>query len=267
VVDDRSSQTWSNSEAYEAIMGRWSRPAAQAALEWLALPPDLAWLDVGCGTGALTRAILETAGPREVLGVDPSAEFLALAAENIRDPRVHFAIGNAQSLPAENNSFDVAISGLVLHFVADAPAAAVEMTRAVRQGGTVAGYIWDVDDDQQFTRPFWKAAAEIDPAITAWDPRTQFSLLGGEMMMGLWADAGLQDVAVAAIAIPTVFRDFDDYWQPCLLDGTTPIQRYARSLGSDQQIALRERLRTVLPIAADGSITLLGRLLISRGVK
>ncbi len=93
MVDARSSQTWTNTEAYEAIMGRWSRPAAQAALEWLALPPDLAWLDVGCGTGALTRAILETASPSEVLGVDPSAEFLVLAAEEIQDPRVRFAIG------------------------------------------------------------------------------------------------------------------------------------------------------------------------------
>jgi SAM-dependent methyltransferase len=267
VVDDRSSQTWSNTAAYEAIMGRWSRPAAQAALDWLALPPGLAWLDVGCGTGALTRTILETAAPGAVLGVDPSPEFLALAAEEFRDPRVRFSTGNAQSLPAEDNRYDVAISGLVLHFVPDARAAAVEMARAVHRDGTVTGYIWDVDDEQQFTRPFWKAATAIDPAIGTWDPRTQFSLRGLDGLSDHWTVAGLREVTVAAIAIPTVFRIFDDYWLPCLLDGTTPIQRYARSLGPDQQVALREALRAVLPIAADGTITLVGRLLIVRGTK
>ena len=81
-------------------MGRWSSPAARVVLEWLALPPGLAWLDVGCGTGALTRAIPESADPREVLGVDPSAEFLGLAAK--RSPgEVRFSIGNAHALPAE----------------------------------------------------------------------------------------------------------------------------------------------------------------------
>jgi precorrin-6B methylase 2 len=39
-------------------MGRWSRPVAEAALAWLAPSPGLTWLDVGCGTGALTEAIL-----------------------------------------------------------------------------------------------------------------------------------------------------------------------------------------------------------------
>jgi SAM-dependent methyltransferase len=248
-------------------MGRWSRPAAQVALEWLALPHDLAWLDVGCGTGALTRAILETASPREVLGVDPSAEFLALAAEDVQDPRVRFAIGNAQSLPAEDNRYDVAISGLVLHFVPDTRATAIEMARPVRRDGTVTGYIWDVDDEQQFTRPFWRAASEVDPDVSAWDPRAQFSLRGMDGLSDAWTGAGLHDVTVTAIAIPTVFSTFDDYWLPCLLDGTTPIQRYARSLGPDQQIALGERLSEVLPIAADGSITLVGRLLIVRGTK
>ena len=140
----------------------------------------------------------------------------------------------------------------------------------LRDGAVLAGMnanIWDVNDDRQFTWPFWKAATEIDPKIGAWDPRTQFSLRGREKLLRLWADAGLQDVTVATILIPTVFRDFDDYWQPCLLDGSTPIQRYVRSLGPDQRLALRECLRTVLPIAADGSITLHGSLLIARGTK
>ncbi len=258
---------WTNADDYEAMMGRWSRPAARTALTRLGCPPRLAWLDVGCGTGSLTRAMLEIADPTEVLAVDPSSDFLELATAQIRDSRVRFAHGNAQSLPAENERFDVAVSGLVLHFVPDPKAAVIEIARTVRNGGTVAGYIWDVDDEQQFTRPFWRAAADVDPAAGALDPRTQFNLHGTESLANVWTHAGLQKVTAAVIESPTVFRDFEDYWQPCLLDGATPIQRYARSLGAEQQVALRERLRVVLPVAVDRSITLLGRLMIVRGTK
>ena len=61
-----------------------------------------------------------------------------------------------------------------------------------------------------------------------------------------------------AVVVPTVFRDFDDYWQPHLLGGSSPAQRYVASLGEGQRTALRERLKTMLPIADDGSVPLLG---------
>ena len=95
MADATSAHPWGNADAYEAYMGRWSRPVAEAALAWLGPSPGLSWLDVGCGTGALTAAILDAADPREVLGVDPSADFLATAAKQIADPRVRFAVGDA----------------------------------------------------------------------------------------------------------------------------------------------------------------------------
>ena len=100
MADATRAHVWGNTEAYEAYMGRWSRPVAEAALAWLGLPPGLTWLDVGCGTGALTQAILEVADPREILGVDPSADFLATAAGQIADPRVRFAVGDARATGA-----------------------------------------------------------------------------------------------------------------------------------------------------------------------
>src|SRR5215207_1530291 len=65
MADATRAHVWSNTESYEAYMGRWSRPVAEAALAWLRHSPGLAWLDVGCGIGALTRAILDAAEPRE----------------------------------------------------------------------------------------------------------------------------------------------------------------------------------------------------------
>src|ERR687897_2784536 len=169
MTDTTRPHVWGNTEAYEAYMGRWSRPVAEAALAWLGLPPGLSWLDVGCGTGALTQAILDAADPREILGADPSGDFIATAGQ-IADPRVRFAIGDARALPVPDDAYDVVVAGLVLHFVPDPQAAVVEMTRAAVTGGTVTAYVWDPTGEGQFTRPLWQAATMLDPAATTQDP-------------------------------------------------------------------------------------------------
>ena len=61
---------WSRARAYESYVGRWSRPVAHAFVAWLDPQPGLRWLDVGCGTGALTEAVLLDAAPLSVTGVD-----------------------------------------------------------------------------------------------------------------------------------------------------------------------------------------------------
>jgi len=256
---------WDNSATYEAYMGRWSRPVAEAVLAWLGLPPGLTWLDVGCGTGALTQAILDAADPREILGVDPSADFL-VAAGRITDPRVRFEVGDAQALPVANDAYDVVISGLVLHFVPDPLAAVREMTRAARPGGTVAAYVWDPAGERQFTRYLWRAATALDPTAAVQDPARQ-ATLGRPELGSLFAGASLDAVTVQAVVAPIVFRDFDDFWQPHLLGGASPAQRYVASQGAAQQTALRERLKTMLPIADTGSISLRGHLWVVRGTK
>jgi SAM-dependent methyltransferase len=267
VVNDRSSQTWTNTDAYEAIIGRWSRPAADAALGWLAPPTGLDWLDIGCGTGALIEAVLAKATPSSVLGIDPATEFLELARAQIPDDRVSFQTGNASSLPVPDDSFDVVISGLVLHFVSDLEGALREKVRAARTGGTVAGYLWALANTDQFTRPFWRAANAIDPGAKAWDVAHTQQVKDLEGLIDLFSGASLEQVSGDHLSFPVTFRDFNDYWQPCLLEGNSPIQRYAHSLPPDRQTVLRERLRTELPIASDGSIPLSGNLWIARGTK
>lgn len=267
MATERSGQIWSNSDAYEAIMGRWSRPAGEAVVAWLNLPTGLRWLDVGCGTGALTEVILANAEPAAVLGVEPSSEFLATAREQIHDDRVTFSSGSALELPAHDASVDVIISGLVLHFLSDPRLALVEMARTARPGGTVAGYIWAITDESHFTRPFWRAALDLDASAAEWDLVQTNPLNELERLSSLFASAELEQVSAANLSFPVLFQDFDDYWLPCLLDGTTPIQRYVRSLTADRQEALRERLRSELPIAPDGSIALLGLIWVASGVK
>jgi SAM-dependent methyltransferase len=144
-------------DLYEPFVGRWSRLVAREFLSWLLVPAGKDWLDVGCGTGALSQVILETATPHAVRGVDPSAGFIEYAKARITSPLASFEIGDAQSLPVDSTSFDVAVAGLVLNFVPDPSGAVVEMTRAVRPGGAVAAYVWDYAGKMELMRYFWDA--------------------------------------------------------------------------------------------------------------
>ncbi len=258
---------WGNTEAFEAYMGRWSRPVAKSFLAWLLPPPGLRWLDVGCGTGALTRAIHATADPRDVLGVDPAADFIATATARIIDPRAHFAIGDARDLPVPSDAYNLVVAGLALNFVPKPALALTEMVRAARPGGTVGAYVWDYVGEMQLVRSFWQAAIALDPAAAALDQGRQFPICQPEPLTSLFGAAGLGAIAVQAIVVPTLFRNFDDYWLPHLLGGSAVVQRYVASLGEEQRTALRNQLQATLPIAADGSIPLTARAWAVRGMK
>ncbi|WP_270934392.1 class I SAM-dependent methyltransferase [Falsiroseomonas oryzae] len=256
---------WAAGEAYEPYVGRWSRRLAPEFLAWLDVPDGARWLDVGCGTGALTAAILDGHAPAAVLGVDPSEGFLAFARRRVGDPRAAFRQGDAQALPVPDAEFDAAVSGLVLNFVPDQPRAAGEMRRAARPGGTVAAYVWDYAEGMQMMRRFWDAAAVLDPAGAGGrDEALRFPLCRPDPLRGLFEAAGMRGVAVEPIVVPTVFRDFDDYWSPFLAGGA-PAPAYCLSLDEDRRAALRGRLRATLPTAPDGSIALTARAWAVRG--
>ena len=249
---------WGAGDLYEPYVGRWSRLVAREFLSWLSVPMDMDWLDVGCGTGALAQVILETAMPHAVKGVDPSAGFIEYAKSRLASPLASFEVGDAQSLPVDPGSFDVAVAGLVLNFVSHPSGAIAEMTRAVRPGGAVAAYVWDYAGKMELMRYFWDAAVALDPAAFDLDEGHRFPLCAPKPLSELFAHAGLRAVEVRPIDVPTRFRDFDDYWSP-FLGGQAPAPGYAMSLSEDRRNALRDRIRSQLPVAPDGAIELIAR--------
>src|SRR5258705_11297548 len=177
--------TWSSGDAYEPYVGRWGRLVARDFVGWLGLPDGLRWLDVGCGTGALSETIVARCSPSAVVGIDRSEEYLAYARARVTDPRVTFKIGDAQALPGKDGEHDAAVSGLVLNFVPDPLRMIAEMKRAVSAGGTVAGYVWDYAGEMQRRRRFWEAAVGVDPAALRSGEGGRVSLARGVQRVGV----------------------------------------------------------------------------------
>jgi SAM-dependent methyltransferase len=255
---------WRGAAAYDAYVGRWSRLVAPRFLSRLGVPAGNRWLDVGCGTGALTAEVLRTSDPALVVGLEPAAPFVAGAAAHVRDRRAAFCRGTAQALPVGDASVDAVVSGLVLNFVPDRPGGLAEMCRVARPGGVVAAYVWDYAEGMQLVRRFWDAAVACDPTARSQDEGVRFPDCRPDRLAELFRGAALGDVAVEEVVVPTVFADFDDYWTP-FLGGTGPAPAYVSSLGEDRRTALRETLRARLPAADDGSIPLTARAWAVRG--
>ena len=230
-------------------------------LRWLDAGPRRRWLDVGCGTGALSAAILDRWDPVEVVGVDKSDAQAGWAASHVDDPRASFVVADITELPAV--TADVVVSGLALNFFPDA-GAAVRAMSARAPGGTVAAYVWDYAGRMDLMRQFWDAAGTVDPDA-ARDEADRFPICHPDRLQACWEESGLIDVAVHAIDVPTVFRDFDDYWTP-FLGGQGVAPAYVMSLDERRRGILRDRVRELLPVAEDGTIGLVARAWAVRGL-
>ena len=253
---------WVEGAAYEKYMGRWSAPVAAAFVEQLGVPAGRRWLDVGCGTGVLTAAVVAAADPHDVTGLDPSPGFVARARRQV--DRARFTVGSATALPFPHGRFDATVGGLMLNFVPEPTVAVAELTRVTAPGGVVAAYVWDYAGGMGMLRSFWDAVVRLDPTAAALDEGTRFPLCRPEPLRALWTGTGMEEVAVGEIEVPVVFADFDDYWLP-FLGGQGPAPTYVASLDDARRAALRDMLAERLPTADDGSIPLRARAWTVRG--
>lgn len=257
------SDTWERGNPYEQYIGRWSRRIAPLFLAWLDQPAGKRWSDVGCGTGALTAAILDHCTASSVVGVEPSEGFLRQAAQNLAD-KARFLGGSAAALPLDDGACDVVVSGLVLNFVPALPAALSEMKRVAAHGGTIAAYVWDYSDGMEIIRVFWDAAASLDSAAAQLHEGTRFPMCAPSALKAAFEDAGLTEVETGPLDVIAEFADFDDYWRP-FLGGQGPAPAYVMSLPEAQRANLRDKLKSAFPPASGGGFALRARAWAVRG--
>jgi SAM-dependent methyltransferase len=241
---------FTDGQAYEQLMGRWSRVAGEVFLDWLSLPKGLNWLDVGCGTGAFTELVIDRCAPSNICAIDPAQDQIAYARKGPAATRATFRTGDAQSLPFADREFDVAAMALVISFVPDASKAVAEMKRVVKPQGTVAAYMWDTLGGGYVQRPLVEALGamgiDVPPA-----PGARNSHI--EEMRGLLERAGLDQVATRTIEIEVSYPNFKDYWsaQTALAN---PIVQAIRKMSEPDVAALQANLRERLPTDHSGRI-------------
>ena len=261
-----SDDKWVTGDAYEAYMGRWSRPLAREFVQWLHPRPSSHWLEIGCGTGALTSAICDLCEPATVVACDPSLPFIEHARNDLLDARASFVIAGAEALPSRDGGFGVAVSGLVLNFLPDPGRAVASFRERLRPGGIVAAYVWDYAEGMEFLRYFWEEAVALRPRAAALSRELRrFPLCRAPALVSLFRAAGLDRVEAELLEIPTDFADFEDYWKP-FLRGTGPAPSYVASLDPTSRELLRERLRRRLQPGSNERIRLRAGAWAVRGV-
>jgi SAM-dependent methyltransferase len=241
---------FTDGEAYERLMGRWSRIAARAFLDWLNPAKNLRWLDVGCGNGAFTEELIARCAPATVTAIDPSEDQLAYARTRPGVRMTDFRVGDAQNLPFADSSFDIAVMALVISFLPDPGKAAAEMARVVRPGGSVASYMWDIPGGGSPVHPVYLAIESmglmpgrpLNPAASERDA-----------LQRVWTNAGLESVETSVIRIRTAYSDFDDFSESNVVP-IGPQGKIIAGMSATAREELRTRLRDHLPISSDGRI-------------
>lgn len=236
---------------YDRFMGVWSRAVGAQFLDWLAVPSEARWLDVGCGNGAFTQLILLQAQPAQVQGIDPSAEQIAFAREQAALDAAQFDLGDAQALPYADASHDVAVMPLVIFFLPDPALGVAEMARVVRPDGWVAAYAWDMLGGGFPYRMLRSALADLGIEAPM-PPNPQVSSL--EALRNLWQQAGLRDIRTEVFRVERRFDSFEAFWDIVLCGPI--IASIVAELSPEQLSRLQAHLRQNITIAADGSLTL-----------
>lgn len=241
---------FTDGEAYERLMGRWSRQVGAQFLDWLDLPKGLQCLDVGCGNGAFTEVLATRVAPSELTGVDPSNEQIAFAKIREGARRAQFRVGDAQALPFPNGSFDVAIMALVISFVPDPAKAVAEMARVARPGGWVATYMWDVAANTAPHGPCYATMNALGIPIAS-RPSNASDI---NIMRSLWEQTGMKSVETRTFEITVTFSDFDDFWDSNSTPAG-PVGKAIEKLSPADRERVRSHLREHLPYDGTGRIT------------
>jgi SAM-dependent methyltransferase len=237
--------------AYERLMGRWSKLVGHQFIDWIAAGKKLSWLDVGCGNGAFTEEIIARCAPTKVMAVDPSEGQLGYARIRPGAKLAAFRVADAQSLPFDNRSFDVAAMALAISFVPDPAKGAAEMARVTRPGGTVATYMWDFSVGGAPVDPMYRALRAIGIEGPK-PPSAAVATIDG--LHALWTKAGLQAVEARHIQINTVFSSPEDYWESTIVPAGPQGILIAR-MPAEQRENLRRALDAELKPGPDGRVT------------
>ena len=262
-------KSWNSADSYEKFMGRWSLEIGKHFIEMLAETTDIVnkrWVDVGCGTGALSEVVFQKTSPEYILGIDPSQDFIDKAQQKINQSNVEFTTTTAENIPLPSESIDFVVSGLALNFMSDPNTSLSEMKRVLKPNGLLACYVWDYADKMEFLRYFWDAVVQLDPESQIYDEGEKFPICNPNKLQELFNSIGMKNIRNDEITIQTPFSSFDKYWKP-FFGGQGPAGEYLASVNDEKQTQIAFQIENSLPISTDGSITLIAKAFTIQGKK
>jgi len=224
-------------DAYDRFMGRYSIQLSPQLADLAGVTGGQRALDVGCGPGALTGELVKRLGAEAVSAVDPSEPFVAAVRE--RYPGVNVQIASAEQLPFPDQTFDISLAQLVVHFMKDPVAGLVEMARVTRKGGVVAACVWDYASGAGPLSPFWEAARQLDPDT---DDESHLPGVRQGHLRELFQAADLHDVEATSFTVAVEHPTFEDWWEPFTF-GVGPAGSFVAALDPERQSELREIAR------------------------
>jgi SAM-dependent methyltransferase len=235
-------------DAYDRFMGRYSVPLAPRFADFAGVVAGAhvtkarsahastdRVLDVGCGPGALTAELVHRVGAPRVLAADPSAPFVAAARQ--RCPGVEVVQAGAESLPWPDDTVEVALAQLVVHFMTDPVGGLREMGRVTRPGGTVAACVWDLAGASGPLSPFWAAVHDVAP--DAPDESVRPGATEGDLGR-LCVEAGLVVVDEGSVEVSVAHPSFAQWWEPYTL-GVGPAGDFVAEADAATVEAVRRR--------------------------
>ena len=266
MAESKQGGDFANSDAYEVSMGRRSRLNGELLLQWLSLPNGLRWLDVGCGTGALSAVILNACAPERITGIDPSEAQIKGANERITNAEASFRVANATDLPFEGGDYDAAVASYVLNFVPDPQKMISEMARVVRPSGTVAVSVFDYVGGGDPGRHFWQAIQARHPSLYQENfEKRGWNITRPETIKSFFENACLTDVDAYAIECEDVFDGFESYWTTWVANPTSGTAQFAKSLDPDELVRFKAEIKAILRCGDNQEIRVLSRSWAVRG--
>ena len=154
-----------------AISEDQHQPTYEAALQRLPLKPGDRVLDVGCGVGVFLRLVTDRGA--KAFGLDASEALIELARSRV--PEADLRVGDMESLPFADDTFDLVTGFTSFFFANDMVAALREARRVARPGAAVVIQVWGAHDKcsleamKEITRPFFPprpADASPDPDLS-----------------------------------------------------------------------------------------------------
>jgi len=237
----RPRYSWTDPDAYEAFMGRWSELLARPFLSLADVASSGRVLDVACGTGVLTKALAEAGA--NVIGLDASEGYLEGARLHRSHPKITYEHGDIRHMRFDNDAFDAAVSSLALDVLPEIEQVVAEMKRVTRPGGVVASAVHQFFGGMPAFDLVLHTGAVLDTGLAMLrSERAGRQVFWPNGQAALWRKMGLTNVTEVPVVVDCEYPSFADYWAT-FTGGQGVISGPLMALSNDERGAIEQHVR------------------------